>query len=59
MKIALKECHETEYWLTLLHKTDFLSEEQFNELISANVELKKMLISSINTIQNNGSKNNS
>lgn len=58
MKIALKECHETEYWLTLLHKTDYISEEHYNELINANVELKKMLISSINTINNNEKKNN-
>lgn len=49
MRIALKECHETEYWLNLLHKTDYISAEQFEQLMNYNTELKKMLIASINT----------
>ena len=49
MRIALKECHETDYWLTLLQKTDYITKEQFEELIGKNTELKKMLIASINT----------
>lgn len=50
MKIALKECHETEYWLSILQRTDYLTKEQFDELMSDNTELKRMLISSINTL---------
>ena len=49
MRIALKECHETDYWLTLLNKTDYVSDKEFSELMSQNTELKKMLISSVNT----------
>lgn len=32
MHIALKEANETEYWLRLLHKTDYLSTSQFNSI---------------------------
>lgn len=49
MRIALKECHETEYWLNLLHKTDYIHAEQFEQLMTINTELKKMLIASIKT----------
>lgn len=51
MKIALKECHETDYWLTLLYKTDYINVEHFEDLSNKNIELRKMLISSINTVQ--------
>lgn len=53
MKIALKECHETDYWLNLLHKTNYIDDKQFEEFEQLNVELRKMLISSINTMNNN------
>lgn len=52
MKIALKECHETDYWLNLLHKTNYIDNKQFEEFEQLNVELRKMLISSINTVTN-------
>ena len=29
LNIALKEANETEYWLELLHETDFLNDEEF------------------------------
>lgn len=53
MKIALKECHETAYWLKLLYKTEYIDTEQYNEFMSQNMELMKMLIASINTKINN------
>ena len=49
MRIALKESHETAYWLYLLYKTNYIANNQYEELISYNTELKKMLIASINT----------
>lgn len=51
MKIALKECYETDYWLTLLYKTNYINVEHFEDLSNQNIELRKMLISSINTVQ--------
>lgn len=48
MQIALKETAETEYWLTVLEKTDFLSEEYYF-LKDKCCSIKKMLISTLNT----------
>ena len=53
MRIALKECHETDYWLNLLHRTNYIDDKQYEDLITQNTELRKMLISSINTVTNN------
>lgn len=48
MSIALKEANETHYWLRLLHKTDYITNEEFesiqkdvNELISILVAICK------------------
>ena len=43
MNIALKEASETEYWLQLLHRTDYLSDEQYISLQSDISELLKLL----------------
>jgi four helix bundle protein len=32
MEIALKECHESEYWLDLLFETGYIDEITFNRL---------------------------
>ncbi len=40
MSIALKEANETEYWLRLLYRTDYLSQQQFN---SMNKEIKSLI----------------
>lgn len=51
MQIALKECYESEYWLELLNRTGYLSDEQYNSLHNACGSIRRMLISSINTIK--------
>jgi four helix bundle protein len=43
--ISLKESSETLYWITLLHKTNYLTEEEFNSIYKDCEELKKLLIS--------------
>ena len=45
MSIALKEASETEYWLELLHDTDYLTDDQFVSIYQDNLELKKLLSS--------------
>jgi len=40
MYIAFKECSETEYWLELLHKTDYLTDEEFESINEDNLALK-------------------
>ena len=45
MCIALKEANESHYWIRLLYKTDFLTEQQFNSIENDVVELIKILSS--------------
>lgn len=52
LKIALKESYETEYWLKILVGTDYIDNDIFNSLINECGAIRRMLISSINTIQN-------
>ena len=47
MNIALKEVAESEYWLELLHETDYLTESEFASLISDCSELNRLLIAII------------
>lgn len=53
LHIALKETAETEYWLRLLSKSDYIEEKLFNSLLSDCLELKRILISSLNTAKGN------
>ncbi len=48
LHISLKEINESIYWLTLLERTN-LFEYDYKELLSLADEIKRMLISSINT----------
>ena len=49
MSISLKEANETDYWLSLLKDTDFISEDQFMRLQSDCKELIAMLVSTVKT----------
>ena len=53
MQIALKECYESEYWLELMFRTDYIEEYMYNELKNACGTIRRMLISSINTVKKN------
>ncbi len=53
LAIALKEANETEYWLELLHKTDYLNTPAFASIHNDVVELLKLLTSIIKTSKNN------
>ena len=50
LQIALKECSESEYWLELLIESEDYEDKRILEQC---VEIKKLLISSINTAKNN------
>lgn len=43
LTIALKEAAETEYWLELLHETDYITLEQFNSIMNDCKEIIKIL----------------
>ena len=49
MQIALKECYESEYWLELLNRTKYLDDEQYKVILQECGQIRRMLISSINT----------
>jgi len=49
LTVALKEANETDFWLMLLYKTDYISKEKFDKLQSDCKELIAMLVSSIKT----------
>lgn len=49
LNISLKEASETEYWLELLHESDYISTAQFESIHFDCVELIKLLTSIINT----------
>lgn len=50
LQIALKECSESEYWIELLLESGYYSDSQ---LLQQCTELKRILISSINTAKDN------
>lgn len=56
MQIALKECYESEYWLELLVKTNYLDSETYKRLRNSCGAIRRMLISSINTTRSNMEK---
>ena len=56
LQIALKEANETDYWLELLVKTGYITEDQYKSLDTVCTGLRAMLISSINTAKQNNTK---
>ncbi len=44
MSISLKEANETNYWLKLLYKTEYLTEQQFLSISNDITEIIKMLV---------------
>ena len=54
--IAQKECAETEYWLELLHESDYIIKNEFDSIYGDCQELMNMIVASTKTLQG---KNNS
>lgn len=50
LQIALKECSESEYWIELLLESGYYNDKT---LLDKCVEIKRILISSINTAKGN------
>ena len=53
MNISLKEAYETEYWLELLYKTDYISEKEYNSIFPQCRELTNILSQIILTTKAN------
>lgn len=49
LEIALKEASETGYWLELLHRTNYIDDQQYKILSDKCATLRVMLVSSCRT----------
>ncbi|SKC23452.1 four helix bundle protein [Alkalitalea saponilacus] len=47
LSIALKEANETEYWIELLYKSDYIDDDIFNSIYTDVKEVLRILISII------------
>ena len=57
MSIALKAAYETDYWLRLLQRTQYLNKDEYDSIISDCQSIIKLLISIIKSTKNNNNKN--
>lgn len=51
LSIALKEADETQYWLELLNKTDYINDELYDDLFSDCEELIRILTAITKTVK--------
>ena len=52
LSIALKEANESEYWIELLYKSNFIDEKSFHSIQTDTEELLKLLTAIIKTSKN-------
>lgn len=53
LSIAQKECDETCYWIELLHKTEYINEDEYKSIHDDCISLLKIIRSIILTIKSN------
>ncbi len=53
LKISLKECYETEYWIEIMQKVNMIDDDTAKKLMHNCGSLGRMLIASINTAKEN------
>ena len=53
LQISLKETAETEYWLRLLMLSEYITPKEGESLLADCLEIKKLLISTLNTAKEN------
>ena len=56
LTIALKEANETEYWINLLHDTDFITSKEYISLHRNIDQLIRLLISITKTLKKGSNK---
>ena len=52
LSISLKESNETDYWLRLLHRTEYLNDSEYSSIIADCRDLTKILTSIIKSLKN-------
>ncbi len=53
LQISLKECYESEYWIELLFKTDYITSDTSKKLLQSAGNIRRILVKSINTAKAN------
>ena len=53
LQIALKECYETDYWLSLFKETHIITDIEYKDMFAKCSKIRKLLVSSITTAKNN------
>ncbi len=53
LQISLKETAETEYWLRLLVLSEYITEAEGDSLIADCLEIKRILVATLNTAKQN------
>ncbi|MEO1436803.1 MAG: four helix bundle protein [Bacteroidota bacterium] len=53
LRIALKEVHESHYWIMLLEKSGYLTNQEKTKVNDLLTQVKRLLISSIKTRESN------
>lgn len=53
LQIALKECYETDYWLSIFKETHIITEIEYSDMFAKCSKIRKLLVSSITTAKNN------
>ena len=53
LQIALKECYESDYWLGLFKETQFINDDEYDEIYNKCSKIRKLLIASITTAKKN------
>ena len=56
MNLALKEAYETEYWLEILHETDYITDAEFKSIYADCNELARLLTAIVKTSRINNEK---
>ncbi len=56
LQISLKETAETEYWLRLLVLSEYITEKEGDSLLADCLEIKKILVSTLNTAKENAQR---
>ena len=53
LQIALKECYETDYWLSIFKETHIITEDEYKDMFGKCSKIRKLLIASITTAKSN------
>lgn len=53
LSIALKEANEAEYWILLLHETEYISDVEYRSIVKDCQEIVRLLIAIIKTCKLN------